>query len=169
MHPADARNKLIIITALVTIFATSLAWIGIGATGYWLFTRDAPTFAVSVEHPDVVEVGETLTLKVTVANDGAKDLKFAELDLYDTFLDGFEVVAISPKPKSKDRTFGIVTYGFSRKLKPAESMAIEIELRAKEAGIWTGGIDACTPTQNYVSDYAEIEVVDAPAVPEAAE
>jgi hypothetical protein len=95
-----------------------------------------------------------------VANDGAKDLKFAELDIYDTFLDGFEVVSVSPKPKSKERIFGIVTYGFSRKLKPAESMAIEFELRAKETGIWTGGVDACTPTQNYVSDYAEIEVVE---------
>lgn len=72
MHPANARNKLIIITVLVTMFITSLAWIGIGATGYWLVTRESPTFAVEVEHPDVVEVGETLTLKVTVANDGTK-------------------------------------------------------------------------------------------------
>lgn len=169
MHPANARNKLIIITALVTMFVTSLAWIGIGATGYWLVTREAPPFAVDVEYPDVVEVGETLTLKVTVANDGTKDLRFAELDLYDTFLDGFEVVSVSPKPKSKERIFGIVTYGFSRKLKPAESMPIEFKLRAKETGMWTGGVDACTPTQNYVSEYAEIEVVDAPAVPETAE
>jgi len=159
MHPANARNKPIIITALVTMFVTSLVWIGIGAGGYWLFTRDAPPFTVGLEHPDVVEVGETLTLKVTVANDGAKDLKFAELDLYDTFLDGFEVVAVSPKPKTKDRVFGIATYGFSRTLKPAESFDIMFELRAKEEGLWTGGVDACTPMQNYVSEYAEIEVV----------
>ncbi len=169
MHPANARNKLIIITALITMFITSLVWVGIGATGYWLVTREAPPFAISVEHPDVVEVGETMTMKVTVANDGTKDLKFAELDLYDTFLDGFEVVAVNPKPKTKERIFGIVTYGFSRTLKPAESFGIELELRAKEAGLWTGGVDACTPTQNYVSEYAEIEVVDAPAVPEIAE
>ena len=46
---------------------------------------------------------------------------------------------------------------------------VGIELRAKEPGLWTGGIDACTPTQNYVSQYAEIEVVDAPVAPEIAE
>lgn len=159
MHPVYARNKLIIITALITMFITSLVWIGIGVGGYWLVTRDAPPFAVDVDHPDVVEVGETLTVKVTVMNDGTKDLKFAELDLYDTFLDGFEVVAVSPKPKTKERFFGIFTYGFSRTLKPAESFGIEFELRAKEAGLWTGGVDVCTPTQNYVSEYAEIEVV----------
>lgn len=79
------------------------------------------------------------------------------------------MVAVSPKPKTKDRIFGIATYGFSRTLKPAESFGIELELRAKEAGLWTGSVDACTPTQNYVSDYAEIEVVDAPAVQEIAE
>lgn len=160
MHPANARNKPIIITALVTMFLTSLLWIGIGAGAYWLFTREPPPFTVGVGHPDVVEVGETLTLKVTVANDGTKDLKFAELDLYDTLLDGFEVVAVNPKPKSRERIYGIVTYGFSRTLKPGESFGIGFELRAKEAGLWTGGVDACTPMQNYVSEYAEIEVVE---------
>lgn len=163
MHPTYERNKLILITALVTMFVTSVAWIGIGATGYWLVTRESPPFAVEVGHPDVVVTGETFKLDVKVTNEGADDLKFAELDLYDTFLDGFEVIAVRPKPRTKERVFGIVTYGFSRNLKPAESMAIEVELRAKETGLWTGGIDACTPTQNYVSQYTEIEVVDAPA------
>lgn len=51
MHPAYARNKLIIITALVTMFVTSLAWVGIGVAGYWLVTREAPLFAVDVGHP----------------------------------------------------------------------------------------------------------------------
>jgi hypothetical protein len=169
MHPANQRNKLIIITALVTIFITSLAWIGIGATAYWLVTRESPPFALEVAYPDVVETGETFTLDVKITNEGANDLKLAELDLYDTFLDGFEVIAVSPKPRTKERVFGIVTYGFSRNLKPTESMGIEIELRAKETGLWLVGIDAYTPTLNYVSEYAEIEVVDATPAPETEE
>lgn len=160
MHPAYARNKLIIITALVTMFVTSLAWVGIGAAGYWLVTREAPLFAVNVGHPDVVKVGETLTLKVTVTNDGKEDLKLAELDVYESLLDGFEVVAVKPKPRTTERIFGMVTYGFSRNLKPAESFDIELELRAKESGIWGGDIDACTPSMNLVTHYTEIEVVE---------
>lgn len=159
MHPAYARNKLIIITALITMFITSLVWLGIGVGGYWLVTRDAPPFAVEVEHPDVVEVGETLTLKVTVTNDGKEDLKLAELDVYESLLDGFEVVAVKPKPRTKERIFGIVTYGFSHNLKPAESFEIELELRAKNTGNWGGDIDACTPSMNLVTHYTEIEVV----------
>jgi len=159
MHPTFERNKLILITALITMFITSLVWVGIGAAGYWLVTRESPPFAVELGHPNLVQTGETFTLNVKVTNEGADDLKFAELDLYDTFLDGFEVIAIRPKPKTKERVFGIVTYSFSRKLKPAESTAIEIELRAKETGIWAGGVDVCTPTMNYVTQYAEIEVV----------
>jgi len=163
MHPANARNKLIIITALITMFVTSLVWIGIGAAGFWMMTRDVPRFALDVEHPDVVEVGETFTAKVTVKNDSAEDMKLADLDVYESLLDGFSVVAVRPKPRTTERVFGIVTYGFSRGLKPAESFEVELELRAKEAGNWGGDIDACTPTQNFLTHYTEIEVIE-PAV-----
>lgn len=159
MHPAYARNKLIIITALITMFITSLAWIGIGAAGFWMMTMETPAFAIDAEHPDEVKVGETFTAKVTVTNDGKEDLKLAELDVYESLLDGFEVVAIKPKPRTTERLFGMVTCGISRNLKPAESFGLELELRAKEVGSWGGDINACTPSLNLVTHYTEIEVV----------
>jgi hypothetical protein len=33
-------------------------------------------------------------------------------------------------------------------------------MRAKEAGLWAGDIDACNIMQNMVTHYTEIEVVD---------
>lgn len=65
-----------------------------------------------------------------------------------------------PKPRTTERIFGMVTYGFSHKLKPSESFGIELELRAKEAGIWSGDIDVSSPSLNLLTNYTEIEVLE---------
>ena len=46
---------------------------------------------------------------------------------------------------------------------------IEFQLKAKGVGLWGGDIDACTPTQNFITHHTEIEVVDAPVITENAE
>lgn len=70
------------------------------------------------------------------------------------------MITVRPKPRTTERIFGMVTYGFSHKLKPSESFGIELELRAKEAGIWSGDIDVSTPSLNLLTNYTEIEVVE---------
>ena len=162
MDAVRQRNKTILITALITMTVTSLVWMGIGAVGYWLVARDQPEFGLTVDHPNTVHVGEVFTLKVSVENEGSSDLKLEDLDIYDDLLDGFEVVSVTPKPRSTSSVFGIRTHVFSRNLVPAESFDIEFELRGKNTGLWGGDIDACTPLQNFVTHYAEIEVMVQP-------
>ena len=159
-NPVFQRNKLIFLTALVTMLITSAAWIGLGGLGYWFMTRDAPPFGVQVDHPDVVTVGDRLILKVNVTNNGDRDLRLAEMDFYEAFLDGFEVMDVKPKPKTTQRIMGLVSNTFSKNLSPGETFSVEIDLLAKEAGVWAGDIDACSPTQNYVTHHASVVVVD---------
>lgn len=143
--------------------ATSVVWVGLGGLGYWLIYRGSPDFVVSVDHPPIVTVGETFKLKVTVENGGTKNIRLSELDVSDDLLKGFEVISISPKPKGKSKFFGINIYDFSRKIKSGEKIEIEFKLKAKDVGLWLGNVDACTPTQNFVTHYVEIEVINVPA------
>lgn len=87
-------------------------------------------------------------------------LEWADIDIYDDLLDGFEIVSVNPKPRSTSKVFDILTHEFSESLTPAEVIEIEFELRAKGVGFWAGDIDACTPSQRFVSHYAEIEVTE---------
>ncbi len=168
MDAAYQRNKTILITAFITMAVTSAVWLGVGGMGYWLMFRDSPEFELSVDHPETVLIGEVFKVKVTVKNGGAKDMKLADLDVYDDLLDGFEILSVNPKPRTSERIIGYFSHDFSETLAPAESFEIEFELRAKDVGYWSGDIDACTPSMNFVTYYTEIEVLD-PTPVEASE
>jgi hypothetical protein len=165
MDKAYERNKLILITVLITMFVTSAAWVGIGAVGYWALYNEPPRFDVAVDCPPEVVLGEVLKAKVSVKNDGGKNLKLENLDVYRELLDGFEILSVNPKPRTTERIVDYISYGFSRSLKPGETFDFEIEMRAKEIGVWGGDIDACTTMQTFITHYTEIEVVDAAPTP----
>ena len=164
MDPVYARNKLILITAFVTMAVTSAVWIGLGTVGYFAMYREPPSFQLEVNHPGIVEEGDVFRLTVEVTNVGAKDLKLANVDFYEDLLEGFELVSAHPAPRSVEKIIGYASYNFGHNLPPGETFMIELSLKAKDVGLWGGDIDACTPTQNLVTHYTEIEVV-APPVP----
>lgn len=162
MDVTSQRNKLILITVLITMAVTSVVWLGIGGLGYWVVSRDSPEFTVEAEHPDTVMVGDVFHFKVSITNDSTRRMKLADLDLYEDFTNGFEILSVNPRPRSTSKMFGFLTHEFARKLAPAETFDIVFEMKAQDSGVWGGDIDACTPTQNFVTHYTEIEVLEPP-------
>ncbi len=162
--PTSYRNKLIILTALITMIVTSLVWVGIGAVGYWFIYTESPSFEIQVDHPDTVQLGEVVEVKISVKNTGADDVFLANLDVYDELTDGFEIIDVSPKHSSSERLWGYHSYNLRKKLAPGDVHDLTLKLRAKEVGLWSGDIDACNTMQNMVTYYTEIEVIDPPAV-----
>jgi len=165
MDKAYERNKIILITVLITMFVTSAAWVGIGAVGYWSLYKEPPRFDVAVDCPEEVVLGDVLTAKVSVTNGGGTNLKLENLDVYTDLLLGFEILSVNPKPRTTEKIVDYVSYGIARSLKPGETFEFEIEMRAKEVGVWGGDIDACTPMQTFITHYTEIAVVDAAPTP----
>ncbi|MES2982453.1 MAG: hypothetical protein V4727_09080 [Verrucomicrobiota bacterium] len=162
--PTAYRNKLIMITAVITMVITSVAWIGIGVAGYWMVYREPPSFQIDVEYPDMVELGEEFDVKVSVENTGADDVSLANVDIYDELMDGFEMIDVSPKPHSSERIIGYHSYNIHKSLAPGKKHNLTFKLKAKEVGFWSGDIDACNIMQNMVTHYTEIEVIDPTAV-----
>ncbi len=159
--PEYQRNKLIVITVALTVMITSLAWLGIGGLAYLIIYQKSPEFRVTVDQPDTVVVGNVFKMRITVENSGSTPLTLSNIDLYDELLDGFEVTAIAPSPRTTEVLYGYVSHEIDRTLKSHETYSIQLELRAEAVGVWGGDIDACTPGQNFITRYTEIEVVDA--------
>ena len=152
------RNLTILVTAFITMFVTSLVWVGIGTLGYQMMFRDPPQFEVTLDHPENVTVGEEFSIKVHVLNDSSKPLEVGNIDVYQDLLKGFEILDYDPKPKAQNHFWDYKSYDFNSNLNAAETFEFTVRLRAKEEGFWSGDIDVCTPTQNLITTYAEITV-----------
>ena len=92
------------------------------------------------------------------------DVNLANVDFYDELLDGFDVISITPKPRSSEKIIGYHSYNLYKKLAPGKTHELTFKLKAKEVGYWSGDVDACNIMQNMVTYYTEIEVVDPAAV-----
>ena len=158
--PSSYRNKIIILTALITMFVTSMIWVGIGAIGYWYAYAEPPSFELQIDHPETVQLGEVVDVKVSVRNNGANDVELANVDFYDELMNGFEIIDVTPRPSSQEKLWGYHSYNIRKKLAPGDVCDLTLKMRAKEAGLWAGDIDACNMMQTMVTHYTDIEVVD---------
>jgi len=164
-----SKTSAVILTAFITIILTSMAWFAIGVVAYkaWLsedsWMGDEP-FIVVLDAPATANMDEVITLKVTATNIGEDTATLGSIDVYDTFLEGFDVVRITPKPKNESGIFGFQSYYFDGFLmEPGESATVSFELKASKAGTWEGDVDCCTPLENFSTAVATITVTDAAA------
>lgn len=152
------RTGLVILTALVTAVATSLVW----AAGLFLIYRDyasdSPPFALKVEAPHEVALGEPLSIRVRVTNPSDKALKLDSIDVGEKLLEGFSVTGITPDPSGRDSLPGFASYAYSKTLAPGEAWEFRIDLTARREGVWSGDLDFCTPSQNFVTSSVTIRV-----------
>ena len=167
-----SNTPLVVITVLITIVLTSMVWLGgisLVAAGYFLCSQStattsfgndfsAPPFAVKVEAPLYVSVGEVIDLEVQVSNPTDKELQIGSIDIYDSLLNGFSVVRVNPKPTRKEHAMGFLSSYFWKMLDPGESFTATFHLKATKEGVWTGDVDFCTPDLDYVSSSVTMRI-----------
>lgn len=161
-----SKISAVLLTAIISVVCTSIVWVGIGALVYKTWLSDDPLlsaepFVVELEAPSTAAVGEVFTMNVTATNTGEKDTTLGSIDIYDTFLDGFEVVGVMPKPERDNAIFDFHSYYFDGiRLQPGESASVSFELKAAKPGKWQGDVDCCTPMENFSTAVAWIVVTD---------
>ncbi|MFU8894512.1 MAG: hypothetical protein ACNA8L_12880 [Luteolibacter sp.] len=162
-----SKTSLAILTAFITFICTSILWVGVGLVSYraWLGLDDwlgDEVFQVELETPMLVKVGEVFSMQVKATNTSEDLATLGSIDVYDSLLDGFEVLGVSPEPKSQSGLFGFQSYYFDGlRMKPGESTTVTFELKAAKPGMWQGDVDCCTPLENFTSEVATIMVSDA--------
>lgn len=153
----------ILLTAIITVILTSAVWIGVISAGFLYYNSEyfvgiPADFSVEIESPDQVDVGEEFSLVVNVSNPSEDKLTLGSIDIYDTLLDGFQVLEVSPKPSDRDSIFEFSSFYFSEALQSQESVAITFKLKGSKAGVWSGDIDCCTPFEQFVTTSKTIVV-----------
>lgn len=154
-----SKGALILLTAIITAIVTSMFWAVAGVFAYIAFSGPAP-FAVSVDAPDSVTVGEEFELAVTVQNVHDTAAQLGSIDIYDSFLDGFDVVSVSPEPTEELGVLDFRSFYFEEELGVNESTVVVYTLKAAQAGLWSGDVDCCTPSENFSTATAVVRVVE---------
>jgi hypothetical protein len=153
-----SRGTLVIVTAAISVVATSALWIAGIAVTYQYFLGDPPPFAIAVEAPREATVGEIITLRAQVSNPTDEPLQLGSIDVYDSLLAGFTVIQVEPEPAERDDTFGFSTFYFSKTLAPGKALSFSFGLKATHPGVWTGDVDFCTPSEKFVTSSVTIRV-----------
>ena len=151
------KTKIIVTTSLITFFTTSALWVaGVVLLAYYFM--DSPNFSVTVESPTEVKREEVFTISIDVNNPSDDSITLGSIDIYDSLLEGFEIIKIEPNPEETDSIFGFHTAYFNHVLNPRESFRSTYTLRAETAGLWIGDIDCCTPSEKFVTTSRAIRV-----------
>lgn len=161
-----SKTSAVILTAFITVICTSLLWMGVGVVAYkaWMSTDEwigEDLFSVELEAPAMVKVGELVTMQVTATNISEDLQTLNSIDIYDSLLDGFELVRVSPKTNDDTNIFDFRSFYFDDlRLKPGESTTVTFELKAVKPGTWQGDVDCCTPMESFSTAIATIMVAD---------
>jgi hypothetical protein len=153
-----SRATLIIVTAVISVVVTSALWLSGIVLAYRFFTDDPPPFAMVIDAPQEATVGETITLNLKVSNPTDERLQLGSVDVYDSLLDGFTLIKLNPEPNERDHTLDFSTFYYSKPLNPGESFAVSLDLKATQPGVWTGDVDFCTPSEEFVTSSVTIRV-----------
>jgi len=112
-----------------------------------------------VEMPRAVKLGETFDITVTIEN-GRTDrvLKMNAVDVNDGLLEGIELVAVKPDPRSAEHyADGYIRLEFPIDVEPGQTWQVVITARARQTGIYIDDIDVLEG-QQILSRSAQIRI-----------
>jgi hypothetical protein len=125
-----------------------------------------PTFEVSVAVPTDIVAMEPFALGVDVKNPHGSAITLDSVDVDDKLLAGFQVVSVEPKPKDtmhvpvlNQRSW---SFGTSLSVPAGATQRVTFNLRALNAGRFSGNVGACNPGQDCASTFADLVVVTRP-------
>lgn len=131
--------------------------------GSWLLLfREMPMLSATLSLPVEVAVNETVTMTVTASNPHDRTVTLDSIDIDLTFLEGLQVIKITPEPTDTMTVFGQRCWFFEVDVDAGGSQDVQFEFRALQPGRFTGDVDVCNPNQDFITLLGDIVIKDAP-------
>jgi hypothetical protein len=149
-------KKLII--GLLAGAATTVTIVGLVI--YFWFFRKTPALDASLSVLQDVGLDATVALTVTATNSHNQPVILDSIDIDDSFLAGFQVITVEPKPSSTTHlSLGHQrSWDFGNSVSPHGTQAVIFTLRAISEGHFSGDVDVCNPNQDYKTVLADVVV-----------
>lgn len=118
-----------------------------------------PGFVLKLAYPEIVDVGQVVTLVARVRNDLARPIRLAAVDVDEDIAQAFEMQTVSPTPLSRAMGDGVLTLSFDHVVAPLETCDVSITAVAIRAGPVSGEISAWTESAEIAVAVVTLDVV----------
>lgn len=116
-------------------------------------------FVLKLSYPDVVDVGEIVTITCRVRNDLPRAIRLAALDLDENLASVLEVKSVAPEPLGRESGEGVVTLAFDVEILPLETLDIVVRACAKEPRALSAEVSAWTESAEVAVGVVTLDVV----------
>jgi hypothetical protein len=149
--------------------AAVLGILAVVAIGAWLasIAKTQEQVQVRLDVPAEARVGSEIELIVEVMNQREDDVfHLTDIDLEDSYLDGFTLISVEPEPKSTESVdlLDVRSHSFDRDLAAGAVERFTFRLKAVEAGTWTGDVDVWEGL-SCITQVAQTRVLETPQAP----
>lgn len=138
--------------------ATALL-VAVAALGLWfLLFRDLPVLDATLSLPSEVAMESTMSMVITATNPHKEPVTLDSVDIDDSFLAGFQVVAIVPEPIETTHVplINQRSWSFEKQVEPGDSISVSFELKPVMEGHFSGDVDVCNPNQDFSTLFADV-------------
>ena len=127
---------------------------------WFLLFRELPTLDASLAIAPEVEMDSTVTLTITATNSHTKRVTLDSVDIDDSFLAGFQVVAVDPEPRTTTHMSLTHqrTWEFGKPLASRQTFSVTFTLRPAAPGHFSGDVNVCNPNQDFKTLLADVVV-----------
>lgn len=102
----------------------------------------------------------TVTMVIAVTNVHSTPVTLDSIDIDDSFLAGFQIVSITPKPDDTTRVPILKqrSWEFGKPIPPGGSLSVIFTIKAVAEGRFSGDVDICNPNQDFKTLLADVIV-----------
>ncbi len=146
--------------ALIIVLVTFLAVGAVLTVAGFMFFREKPKLEASIEIPAEIALGSTVSLVVKVSNPHQKAVGLDSVDVADSFLAGFQVLSVEPKPTGTTHVpvLDQRSWDFGRAVPPGGKLTVTFTLKAVAEGHFSGDLDVCNPSQDFTTHVVDVVV-----------
>ena len=148
--------RKVVVGCLVVFVLASL----VGAVACWYVLRKRPQLGATLELPPIARAGQTISLVARLDNPHDRPVTLDSVDIAESFLEGFQVLRVEPRPTDTMRVplVNQRSWSFGQAVPAGGKMAVTFTLRCLRAGHFTGTVDTCNPSQDCTSLFGDVDV-----------
>lgn len=124
-------------------------------------TRDGPSLVSTVYAPEEVRIGEPFALRIVAYNPHPEDVQLHSIDIDESFIAAFEVLAIEPQPTDSMHIplLDQQSWFFERDVGPGDSLEVTFTLSPLEVGVPVGNVEICNTAVDCTPQSPRVEVI----------
>jgi hypothetical protein len=124
-------------------------------------TQGGPSLVSTVYAPEKVQVGEPFAMRIVSYNPHAEEVQLHSIDIDESFIDAFEVLAIEPRPTDSTRIplLDQKSWFFERDVQPGDSLEVTFTLSPLQMGVPVGNVEICNTAVDCTPESPRVQII----------